>query len=925
MSTQLIPCAPGACGRAEPRARRGAALSWLLGLGLLLTAFPVFAVEFPGPRGYSLPAPALSVLPVRQPGLATDDLVVGTATGRLILYRYSQASNNLELKQELLLGGRLGALVAWSGLPLSDRGVVAAAADPDRAWFVRVRASYPYLQVVTGVDLDEDPGSLAWFGDVAGGNPRLAVSLPGLDTIAVLGGSPAWRVVESLPVGDMPASITGADLDGDGSVELVAAERGYLSGDLLVATAGAGGTNLRYCRLPGVVAGLVAAVDGDGDGIDEVLVADRDQPRLVVAAADGAGFVVRSEVALALPAGSLHVWERGSGGVGAAVANQARGSVEVVTGNADGWLRQETYFPGCLPACGVTALIDGDGLPDLVAVGGQVLSVLLARSDATFWGLPSLALDAVPGDLVHGDFDGDGRVDLLVSPALGSELSLFAARDGGLAPDAVAQPLAFAPGKMVALDLDADAAAEVAVLDMLAGDVVILDRDAGGALVEAGRLPVGEFPTFLAAGDIDADGHADLLALHADPTSAQLYFGSGGTAFSGPVTLTYDIGTVRAALVDLNADGLLDVVGVDGSSRVWWRVNLGGRAFGPGQWVHAGAGAVLLATGDLDGDGDQDVVVGCRVDHSLVAFENPGTGVLARRTGSTMLESEPYDVRIADLDQDGSGDVVVNLRDQDRLDVYLSIVPWNQMFNLVLPGTPDVEALDVVDADRDGVQDLVALDGALRLGVVHRNIDPANVAVETRELACACRAGGGLAVRIEPVSAGPWELSARADGDWITLAADGIARIGALSHDGRAWDLELTAADLAASGPVRELRLVAEGAAGRQQVATARAPDGCGGAARADTPAWRAGPWPNPGNPAFSARFFVPREGPARVTVCDLAGRRVATLHEGVLAAGEHEVRWDGRGPRGDAAAGAYVMVVEVAGGRLARKLVLLR
>jgi hypothetical protein len=927
MSTELIPCGQGCYGSLRRPARRWRlALAWVVGACLALPAARAFAVEFPGPRSFALPDPGLSVLPVRQPGQTMDDLVVGLSTGRLVVYRYVGASSSLAPRQELALEGRLTAMATWVGLPLTDRGVVVAGADPDRAYFVRINATFPYLQLAASVDLDEDPGTLAWFGDVDGGNAELAVSLPGLDAIAVLAPDPAWRVATTLAVGDQPFSLAGADLDGDGIRELVAAERGYLSGDLAVYNPGAGGAGtLRFDTIPGLTAGLVAAVDEDGDGIDELLVADRDQPRLVVVADGGVGLEVRQDLTLTLPVESLRVWPRADGAPAFMAANAARGSVEFATRSAGGWALQETYFPGCLPAGSAPAELNGDGLPDLVTVGGGALALMFARSAAGFWGLPSLALDASPGDVVHGDFDGDGRTDVLVSPALGRELSLFAARDGGLAPVAVPQPLSFAPGRMIALELDGDAPAELAVADIVAGEIVILDRSPGDVLVEAGRLPVGDFPSYLAAGDIDDDGLTDLLALHADPSRVQLFFGSGGTSFGEPVTLTYDIATVRAALVDLDGDGLLDIVGVDGASRVWWRVNQDGRSFGVGQWLNAGTGAVLLATGDLDGDGDTDVVVGCRVDRSLVAFENPGSGILTRRTGSTMLASEPFGVTIADLDQDGRGDVVVNLRDQDRLDIYLSITPWNQLFNLSLAGTPDVQVLTVVDVDRDGVQDLVALDASLQLGVVHRNIDPTNVAVEPGALAAECGPQGELVVRIETATIGPWDLEARGDDGWRPLATDGRAVAGSLRAGDGGWSLELGAAELAAWGPIRALRLRCEDPAGGTATHLATAPAACGGGVGVDRPAWRTAPWPNPGNPVISARFAVPRDGPVRVTVCDLAGRRVAVLQDGPLVAGEHEVRWDGQAGGGRAAAGAYVLVVDAPGGRLARKLVLLK
>lgn len=927
MSNELIPCGQGCYGSAQRMVGRWRpVLAWALGACLALAAGLAAAVEFPGPRSFALPAPGQTVLAVRQPGQSLDDLVVGLSTGRLVVYRYVGASNSLAPRQELILDGRLTDMAPWVGLPLTDRGVVVAGADPDRAYFVRINATFPYLQLVASVDLDEDPGTLAWFGDLDGGQAKLAVSLPGLDAIAVLAADPAWSVATTLAVGDQPFSLAGADLDGDGIRELVAAERGHLSGDLAVYDPGAGGAGvLRFAAIPGLTAGLVAAVDEDGDGIDELLVADRDQPRLVVAAAAGDGLAVRQELALTLPVESLRVWPRADGAPALLAANATRGSVEFAGWSGGSWSRLETYFPGCLPAGTTPAELNGDGLPDLVTVGGGSLALMFARSTAGFWGLPSLALDAAPGDLVHGDFDGDGRVDVLVAPALGRELSLFAAREGGLAPVAIPQPLTFAPGRMVALELDGDAPAELAVIDIVAGDIVIMDRGPGDVLGVAGRIPVGDFPSFLGAADIDGDGFTDLLALHADPSRVLLSFGNGGTSFGDPVTLTYDIATVRAALIDLDGDGLLDIVGIDGASRVWWRVNQDGRSFGAGQWLNAGTGAVLLATGDLDGDGDSDVVVGCRVDRSLVAFENPGTGLLTRRTGSTMLASEPFGVTIADLDQDGSGDVVVNLRDQDRLDIYLGITPWNQLFNMPLAGTPDVQAMDVVDVDRDGVQDLVALDASLHLGVVHRNIDPTNVALEPGGLVPACGPQGTLVVRIVTATNGPWTLDARGDNGWRMLAADGRAAAGTLAAGDGGWDLELGAGELAAWGPIRALRLRCEDPAGGTATHLASVPAPCGGGAGADRPLWRVAPWPNPGNPVISARFLVPRDGQVRATICDLAGRRVAVLQDGPLAAGEHEVRWDGQGVGGLAAAGAYVLVVDAPGGRLARKLVLLK
>jgi len=72
--------------------------------------------------------------------------------------------------------------------------------------------------------------------------------------------------------------------------------------------------------------------------------------------------------------------------------------------------------------------------------------------------------------------------------------------------------------------------------------------------------------------------------------------------------------------------------------------------------------------------------------------------------------------------------------------------------------------------------------------------------------------------------------------------------------------------------------------------------------------------WPNPFNPRTSVVFSLPEAASVEAAVYDLAGRRVRTLHRGVLVAGEHRLQWTGGDERGDrVAAGVYL--VRVVGG----------
>jgi hypothetical protein len=81
------------------------------------------------------------------------------------------------------------------------------------------------------------------------------------------------------------------------------------------------------------------------------------------------------------------------------------------------------------------------------------------------------------------------------------------------------------------------------------------------------------------------------------------------------------------------------------------------------------------------------------------------------------------------------------------------------------------------------------------------------------------------------------------------------------------------------------------------------------------------GAYPNPFNPTTVVRFRLSVFGRAEVHVFDVLGRRVRTLVNDILPAGEHSVRFDA----GNLSSGVYVLVLETDGQRLVRTLTLLK
>jgi hypothetical protein len=182
-------------------------------------------------------------------------------------------------------------------------------------------------------------------------------------------------------------------------------------------------------------------------------------------------------------------------------------------------------------------------------------------------------------------------------------------------------------------------------------------------------------------------------------------------------------GAWDAAVADLNNDGHLDVLfAFYDHESVAWYANDGERGFTGPRTVGFVDDAGSVFAGDLDGDGDTDVVAGSLRDHGLFLFENiDGTGEF---TEARVIDpsSTPLTVSGGDLDGDGDVDVVTQAAWYDNTDAL------GTMESHGLAGTLDGRDASVLVADVDGDGDediLCAISDRRGNGVIawQENID----------------------------------------------------------------------------------------------------------------------------------------------------------------------------------------------------------
>jgi len=206
----------------------------------------------------------------------------------------------------------------------------------------------------------------------------------------------------------------------------------------------------------------------------------------------------------------------------------------------------------------VTADFNSDGRLDAAVATDDGVDVLLGRGDGSFApAVHSIGGAQIPGEgnpLVQADFDGDGRIDLLVPG-----MALFKGRGDGTF-DPPVQAIFFSGFALAAGDLNGDDAPDLAVLnaDGAGPHLCVLFNSGTGQFGALDCYGAATAPTSLAIADFNGDGHNDIAVT--DGSNVAIRLGSGGGSFAAPIS--YPNTGHGIATADLNRDGILDLLTV---------------------------------------------------------------------------------------------------------------------------------------------------------------------------------------------------------------------------------------------------------------------------------------------------------------------------------------------------------------------------
>ena len=663
------------------------------------------------------------------------------------------------------------------------------------------------LNELVSVDLDGD-GDLDVLGaDFAGDDlmwwRNVDVAGPGT------GDGTVWEeVFLERAVGGVGTAVA-VDLDGDGDLDVVAGARtadliGWWENvDIAGPGTGDGSTWLRGADLSTSVNGPrwldAADIDGDGD----------------------------QDVVAVLAPGQQVVWLENIDVAGPGTGDASAWSQNLVASYANGR--------------GVRAGdIDGDGDLDLAACGTTTDDCVWWSNDdiagpgtgtGSSWTSSVVGTLTAPWDIELVDLDQDGDLDVVTVDPIDDLVVWW--DNGDVAGPGSGDGSSWsvntfaAPGEWVGVaDVDGDGDLDIATAQGALQWWANLDgvgTSWGSASIVASGSAVG------AVGDFDGDGQQDFVADDASaPLVALLNGGGGGTWTSSVIEPDFN-GVFRVTTGDIDGDAVPDVVAGVGEFLVWWGVDATTGLWGS-RVVATGLTVTEADVGDIDGDGDQDLLTSGAAGLGVGWWENldvagPGTGdgfVWTARAVSGGGASARSAARVADIDGDGDLDAVTA---SDAL----SSVSWWDNLDAAGPGTGDGSSWSAVPI-------ATGLAGATAVHPVDLDgdgdLDVAGIGADAGELLWWENTGAGASWTAHPVGTLSWgarldtaDVDGDGDLDLVTTARtdpfnpnvgqvswwENVDAAGPGTGDGTVWTETVIATSFGQAAGVRAADLDADG------------------------------------------------------------------------------------------------------------------
>jgi hypothetical protein len=260
----------------------------------------------------------------------------------------------------------------------------------------------------------------------------------------------------------------------------------------------------------------------------------------------------------------------GDGKMDLAIIDQAGNKIEFLLGNgAGGFTLSSSFLTTSAPNSIAVADLNGDKLPDLIVTNrnSKTVTVFLNKGGGVFAAEAPFAVGTTPSSITVADLNGDKNLDLIVANAGSANVSVLLGNGKGAFAKAVNYPAMSGPFSVVVGDFNGDGNLDLLTANATSNE--ILFGVGNGTFGPPQKVTTGlTSPTGIVGGDFNNDGDFDVAVVGSGSTTKGIAIlaGDGSGGFGSPFDIAFTNVPQAISAVDLNDDGKLDLIVLDGNT-----------------------------------------------------------------------------------------------------------------------------------------------------------------------------------------------------------------------------------------------------------------------------------------------------------------------------------------------------------------------